>query len=247
MTFVGRKNAQGDGLARFSTTAKTTGIWIGMVLAIDALLLILFLRWAYVEHNHMTDSIFYGHSRFSSVDGSLMESWGYIKEASIICLAVYAFKKTAEFFYAAYAVLFVAILADDSFSLHEAVSGWLSSPSLLGKYSDIPAAFLVSGVPLALAAFGFFRLSSGRRMPGFMLLASFGLMAFFAVVVDNLHELLIGSQHFQTASSFVEDGGELVSLTVILAVWRAYMSSIVPQGRVATPHADLAGGYTVSR
>jgi len=234
-------------LARFSTTAKTTSIWIGMVLAIDALLLILFLRWAYVEHSHMTDSIFYGHLRFSSVDGSLMESWGYIKEASIICLAIYAFKKTKEFFYAAYAVLFVSVLADDSLSLHETISGWLSSPSLLGKYGNIPAAFLVSGVPLALAAFGFIRLPSGRKMPGLMLLGSFGLMAFFAVVVDNLHELLIGSQHFQTASSFVEDGGELVSLTVILAVWRAYMRSIVPQKSAAGPQAAAAGRRTTSQ
>jgi hypothetical protein len=233
-------------MARFSDTAKTTGVWIGMVLAIDALLLILFVRWAYVEHHHITDSIFYGQQRFSSVDGSLMESWGYIKEASIICLAVYAFKKTKEFFYAAYAVLFASVLADDSLRLHEAISVWLSSPSLLGKYSDIPAAFLVSGVPLALAALGFFRLSSGRKMPGFMLLGGFGLMAFFAVVVDNLHELLIGSEHFQTASSFVEDGGELVSLTVILAVWRAYAWSIGPHKRVARPQAAVAGRRTAS-
>ncbi len=83
-------------------------------------------------------------------------------------------------------------------------------------------------------------------MPGFMLLGSFSLMAFFAVVVDNLHELLLGGQHFQTASSFVEDGGELVSLTVILAVWRAYMCSIVPQARGASPHTDLAAGRPVS-
>lgn len=124
-----------------------------MVLAIDALLLILFLGWAYVEHHHMTDSILYGRLCFSSVDGSLVESWGYIKEASIICLAVYAFKQTKDFFYAAYAVLFISVLADDSFRLHEAISGWLSNPSLLGKYGDLPAAFLISGVPLAFAAF----------------------------------------------------------------------------------------------
>ena len=220
---------------------------IGLVLAIDALILILFLRWAYVEHYHMVDSILYGHLRFSSVDGSLMETWGYIKEASIICLAAYAFKKAKEFFYAAYAVLFVSVLADDFLGLHEAIAEWLSNPSLLGKYGDLPAALLISGVPLALTAFGFFKLEIGRKLPGLMLLAGFGLMAFFAVVVDNLHELLIGSQHLQTASSFVEDGGELVSLTAILAVWMAYMRSIVPQKSAARPQAAVAGRRTASQ
>ena len=183
--------------------AKPMRWWLGAILAVDALLLLLFLRWAYVEHQHMTDSIFYGRLRFSSVDGSLMDSWGYIKEAAIIALAVYAFRKTNEFFYAAYAVLFVSVLADDSLRLHEHIAGWLSDPSLLGKYGDLPAAFLVSGVPLALAVFGFVTLANDRKLPAFMLLGSFGVMAFFAVVVDNLHELLIGSQHFQIASSFV--------------------------------------------
>lgn len=176
---------------------------LAAILAADVILLLLFLRWAYVEHQHMTTSIFYDHLRFSSVDGSLMESWGYTKEAAITGLAVYAFRKTNEFFYAAYAVLFIRVLADDSLSLHEHIAGWLSDPSLLGKYGNLPAAFLVSGAPLGLAIFGFVTLARGRKLPAFMLLGSFGVMAFFAVVVDNLHELLIGSQHFQIASSFV--------------------------------------------
>lgn len=241
------KKVKAGELERFNNTAKQASKCVVMVLAIDALLLTLFLRWAYVEHNHMADSILYGHLRFSSVDGSLMESWGYIKEAMIICLAVFAFKRTNEVFYAAYAVLFASVLADDYLGLHEAVAGWLSNPSLLGRYGNIPAAVLVSVLPLALAAFGFCKLARARRMPGLMLLASFGLMAFFAVVVDNLHELLVGSQHFQTASSFIEDGGELVSLTVILAVWRAYMWSIVQQDCVAWPQAGVEGRRAISK
>ena len=91
---------------------------------------------------------------------------------------------------------------------------------------------LVSGVPLTLALYGFHKLSSGRKLPALMLLAGFGVMSFFAVVVDNLHSLLIGAEHFQTASSFIEDGGELLSLTLIILVWRIYTP-------LTSPHISL--------
>lgn len=219
-------------------SALRTLMWPGLILAVDVLLLILFLRWAYVEHLNITNSFFYGKLRFSSVDGSLMERWGYVKEACIVGLAAYAFLKSKEFFYAAYAVLFLGVLADDSLQIHEYIGTRLSDPALLGKWGSLPSAVLVSGVPLALALYGFHKLSSSRKLPALMLLAGFGLMAFFAVFVDGLHSVLIGVEHFKTASAFIEDGGELLSLTLIITVWRIYMPLIVPthQRINRTPH-----------
>ena len=215
-----------------------TLMWPSIILAVDFLLLIAFLRWAYVEHLHITDSFFYGKLRLSSVDGSLMERWGYVKEAGIVGLAAYAFARTKEFFYAAYAVLFLGVLSDDALRIHEYIGKWLSDPALLGKWGNLPSALLVSGVPLALSLYGFYKLSNDRKFPALMLLAGFCVMAFFAVVVDNLHSLLIGVEHFKTASSFIEDGGELLSLTLIITVWRIYMPLIVPthQRMNRTPH-----------
>lgn len=97
---------------------------------------------------------------------------------------------------------------------------------------------MVSGVPLALSLYGFYKLPHDRKFPALMLLAGFCVMAFFAVVVDNLHSSLIGAEHFQTASSFIEDGGELLSLTLITTVWRIFMPVIVPayQSLNRAPH-----------
>jgi len=219
-------------------SVSRTLLWPGVILAVDLLLLIAFLRWAYVEHLHITHSFFYGKLRFSSVDGSLMERWGYVKEAGIVGLAAYAYARTKEFFYAAYAVLFLGVLSDDALRIHEYIGQWLSDPALLGRWGNLPSALMVSGVPLALSLYGFYKLPHDRKFPALMLLAGFCVMAFFAVVVDNLHSLLIGAEHFQTASSFIEDGGELLSLTLITTVWRIFMPVIVPayQSLNRAPH-----------
>ena len=65
-------------------------IGLGVILAIDLVILGMFLRWAYVEHANVTESMLYGQLLYSSVDGSLMEIWGYLKELTIIGLALYA-------------------------------------------------------------------------------------------------------------------------------------------------------------
>lgn len=213
--------------SKVDRSVSRTLMWLGLILTVDLLLLIVFLRWAYVEHYNINTSFFHEDLKFSSLDGSLMERWGYAKEAYIVGLAAYAFSKSKEFFYAAYAVLFLAVLADDSLQLHEHIGAWLSDPALLGEWGSLPSAALVSGAPLALALHGFRKLPSRRKSPALMLLAGFGIMAFFGVVFDSIHTLLIDAEHFQTISSFIEDGGELMSLTLIITVWRRYMPSIV--------------------
>ena len=102
-----------------ATAARPMLIGLGVILAIDLVVLGMFLRWAYVEHANVTESILYGQLLYSSVDGSLMEIWGYLKELTIIGLALYAFLHAKELFYAAYALLFLVVLADDSLRLHE--------------------------------------------------------------------------------------------------------------------------------
>ena len=211
-----------------ATAARPMLIGLGVILAIDLVVLGMFLRWAYVEHANVTESMLYGQLLYSSVDGSLMEIWGYLKELTIIGLALYAFLHAKELFYAAYALLFLVVLADDSLRLHEHFGAVLSQYAVIGPHGEILAQAILSGIPLALTLLGMVRLARDRIAPALMLLFGFCVTAFFAVVIDKLHEMLIGAAHFQTISTLVEDGGELISLTLILAIWGIFGRMIVP-------------------
>lgn len=201
------------------------------LLVIDIALLTTFLRWAYVQHHGITDSLLYLDLRFSSVDGSYMEIWGYIKEAVVVVLSVWAFVRTTEMFYAAFALLFSSIFLDDALALHEKAGAWLSDPALLGEKASLFAALLVNGLPFAIVLLALMKLPGARRAPALALLGGFCLLAFFAVVVDALHEKLLGSGGGQTIAVVLEDGGELICLTLIIATWAYFLQQITKTAR----------------
>ncbi|MCC2981596.1 hypothetical protein [Sphingomonas sp. IC4-52] len=191
-----------------------------LLVGIDLALLALFLRWAYVHHHGIENSVFFGAWRFSTVDGSFIEIWGYLKQAALCVAAATVYAQTRERFYAAFALLFACVLADDMLRLHEWLGGKLSHPDLLGEWGIIPAAALISGLPLLIALFTLVRMPTEERKPAIALMLGFGLLAFFAVPVDLLHELVLGQEASgQTLVTLVEDGGELVSMTAIFALW----------------------------
>jgi hypothetical protein len=204
------------------------------LLVIDAALLTTFLRWAYVQHYHIADSLLYLNPRFSAADGSYMEIWGYIKEAIVVALSIGAFLRTSEMFYAAFAVLFSSIFLDDALALHERAGAWLSDPALLGDKASLFAALLVSGLPFAVVLFALIKLPRARRAPALALVGGFCMLAFFAVIVDALHEKLLGGGSGQTIAVLFEDGGELICLTLIIVIWAYFIRPLTRSSRAVT-------------
>lgn len=196
--------------------AKRHRIAIGSVLTVDIALLSMFVWWAIVHRYEIKGSIFYGNMLFSKVDWSLIEIWGYLKEAAIVILSIYIYLRCREIFYVLFAILFMSVLIDDAAGLHEILGGYIYQLTDNKLISGFLAPSITCGIPLFLTVAATFKLNHSRRWPAFILLFGFFVLAFFGVVVDNLEELVFGTTHNVTFAALLEDGGELLSLTALL-------------------------------
>jgi hypothetical protein len=196
---------------------------VALFLLIDAILLAAFLRWAYVEHYHITSSVMFGDLRYSMVDGSLVELFGYFKETVIVLLLGAAFFYRRKLVYAGFALLFLMTLLDDSLSLHERLGHWVSRlPPLLGVPQDISEIMvfaLLGLVPLILVAIGYLHCYGRDRRNAEALGLGFGALLFCAEVMDFIHGKVVEAYgKGDTVFSLLEDGGELLSMTLITAI-----------------------------
>jgi hypothetical protein len=193
---------------------------VGACLLIDLILLGAFLRWAYVEHYQITASVLHGDLRYSMVDGSFIELFGYCKEVLIIVLAALAFFYRPNLVYIGYMALFVVALLDDSLSLHETIGHHISPVlGLSQQISEILVFGVMSLVPLAVMLYGYWYSSGLDRRNAEAMLIGFGLLMFCAVAMDFIHSMVMKAfGRGDTVFSLLEDGGELLSLTVILLI-----------------------------
>ncbi len=180
-----------------------------------AILIACFVRYAYVERHHLTDSFFHGRLRFSFIDRGYPEMFGYgLELAACALFFLYARACRREQWHAFAAILFVTFL-DDAFELHEAIghlfnAGFGLSPvvgDLIGFCSTglFSVAFWLAGARLV---------HEGDWLPYLVFTAYFAILIFFGVGVDAVHGML-GRNVSQTLLTLIEDGGELVTTAVI--------------------------------
>lgn len=209
-------------------SARRSVYYLPAMLAIDAIILILFLSWAFVTHYKMVRSPLYGSLLFSKVDFSLMEMWGYIKEILIIAIAARYAMRSSNSFSLAYAVLFIAVLLDDSLQLHERLGGWLAHSAGLGSLGFLMAPILISGTPFALVLLAYWMLPGRERSRFTPPLLLFFMLSFLAVVMDHMVDALVGTHRMQTLFALIEDGGEMVCLTMIVGIWLRLLAQPAP-------------------
>lgn len=158
--------------------------------------------------------------------------------------------RTSEPICGVLAVLFWGLLLDDGAMLHErwgaAVAGWLSLPSVGGlegaHVGEI--VFLASWVgPLFLIGVGAYRRAGPwARGFGLRMLAVLAVLAGFGVGVDAVHQLVVGAVEVPGLHSLfvlVEEGGEMLVLSVILAIVADRVLAGVPETAVARERRDV--------
>jgi len=153
-------------------------------------------------------------------DGGYAEVFQYLKEGFIVLvLSLVALRIRS---YIGWALLFVYLLADDSFKIHEKLGG------LVGERFDFPALFNLQardiGELAVSAVFGLFLLAAiaiayrlgdrrFRKSSRYLLLMLFALAA-TGIVADMLHEMT-DPRLLRALFSIIEDGGEMVVMSVI--------------------------------
>lgn len=192
---------------------------LAAVVIADIVILAAYVRWADAEHFRLEHSYFYNKPFFSSADWSLMEVAGYLKEFTCVLMLGLISWRTRSSLFAALTVFVIVILGDDSLQFHENIGAALAARGVYKPISQAIAAGIEAVVPVTLLVIGWTRSDRAQRRDAGAVLVSIAILLFFAVGVDTIHELVkqITVKHGKIFALF-EDGGELLSLTVMLAV-----------------------------
>ncbi|RBY78021.1 hypothetical protein DQ239_10000 [Blastococcus sp. TF02-09] len=166
-------------------------------------------------------------------EGGWPEQFGYAKEAGCAALLLLLWRRTRSGVFAAWAAVFACALVDDRLRVHEQVGGWvarqLALPDVGGLQGQDLGELVVWGLVGVLPLVAVVVLH--RRSPQPVRAVSRGMAvvvagyAFFGVVVDQLHALA-GSGPLGRALGVLEDGGELVLLSVAVCYVGALVAAV---------------------
>ena len=161
-------------------------------------------------------------------DGSFAEYFQYLKLFSVTGLLVFLWARRKGLSYGAWGAVFAFSLLDDALRIHEGLGGRLV------RVLDIRAAFGLRGqdfgellvwgsfgvVLLGFVLFAYLRAGAEERAFSGNLALLFMLFVFFGLGVDMLHILLKGPAVLQILMPVLEDGGEMLVMSVVTVfVW----------------------------
>ncbi len=165
--------------------------------------------------------------RFSiTFDRGYGECFEYLMLAIIVIgLARLAFT-TRQPIYFALLFIFIYYLADNSLMIHEnlgvSLVHWLDLQPAFGlrarDFGEL-GTWALFGVPLlGYLCFALWRSDGSHKVVGLTLTGSFFVLAFFGGVIDMVQVLARGHGIWTRLVSFVEDGGEMAVVVVIVAL-----------------------------
>lgn len=187
---------------------------------VDALLLLGVVAYAIVEHFNITSSYLYGmKSFFSTADWSLFEIACYLKEAACVVMLGWIALRTRSTLFGALTFFVAAVLADDSLRFHETMGRSLATGGVFGSFSEVIASVIYGVIPVILLLWTWINEGRERRRDALPIIGALGLLLFFAIFVDAVRhlarEIITGGN---TIAALFEDGGELLSLTLLVAI-----------------------------
>ena len=198
---------------------------LGLLIAGD--LLLIGLHLLHIYSRYFSDIGVSSYFFSITIDGGLGEIYQYLKMGLIVLLLVGVSVRRGKLSYLSWAVLFVYLLLDDSLLLHERLGEVVASrmrftPVLTLRAQDLGELTVVGSVGLLFA--GLLTLAWWRGDPEFRrvsrdLALLVGLLVLFGVGVDMLHGLS-DVLALMAARALVEDGGEMVAMSLIC--WYAY-------------------------
>jgi len=159
-------------------------------------------------------------------DGSYAEIFEYLLLAIIVVALARLALTLRRPVYFAFLFIFFYYLADDSLQIHETVGAYLTRTLDFQAFLSLRAQDLgelstwaLFGVPLlGFLAFALWRSTGLDRSVGLTLTGWFLLLAFFGGIIDMVTTSLRGTGLLFKFVAFVEDAGEMLVVTAILAL-----------------------------
>jgi len=222
-TAGGTQTIETDSRQRRMLGERSATLLLGLLLLVDAICIALHLLVWLPDRTLVLFSL--------ERDGSYSEVFEYAKLLWVAVLLVVLARRQRSWSYLPPALLVVYLLVDDAVALHESLGGTLTDrlgfearfglrAKDFGELAVSAAAGLLFLPALALA---YWRAAPPvrRTLLDFALLL--GVLVFFAVAVDMLHSLAGPAGFWYRAIGVLEDGGELVTLSVL--VWYAFLNA----------------------
>lgn len=162
-------------------------------------------------------------------DRGYPESYQYMKILLAVGLLAAVFRKTRTPAYAIWSLLFLYLLIDDAFSIHEtfgahaaAAFGYVPALGLRAQdFGELTVSAMSATLFLLPLAFFYSRGADPDRAASRHLLLLLLSLAFFGIFVDMLHVAIDAGWKIQFLLGAVEDGGEMVTMSVM--AWYAFL------------------------
>lgn len=170
------------------------------------------------------------------VDRGYGEFFQYVMTLwTVLLLAALGFRRRASVFFA-WALAASYLGMDDALSLHEragfAFAAW--APHWGGAAVHVGELLWLGAVGLVLfsaVAVTHLRASRDDRAVSGVLVLLFAVLTFFGVAIDAIHHLLFPDPIFDVLGTTIEDGGEILVMSVIcsfvFAVWAGHQPQLV--------------------
>jgi len=207
---------------------KSANRLLGALLIIDLIFIIIHIITCFLYFIGKIENFGDYNILVLTQDESFAEIFQYLKYLSVIIMIGYLMNLEKAYAYISWVLLFVFFLLDDSLSLHESMGEVLVNkfnfkPMFGLRAVDFGELTFVAIVGMAillsfvLAYFKGNLIFKRRTIDLFVLLA---FMIFFGIGFDMLHEILGENLKVGFVIGLIEDGGEMVVMTLI--VWYVY-------------------------
>lgn len=193
-----------------------------LLLAVDVVFIVLYVLYKLPEVAPALD-LSLGQGFAIDRDGGYAEVFQYLKEGTIVLLLGLLALRT-RLSYLSWSLLFLYLLADDSLQVHEKLGGIVSerlefAPLFnlrLQDFGELLVSALVGMFFLAAIAVAYWLGDRAFRKSSGYLLLLLAALASTGIVADMIHQM-IGSRLVRGSLTIVEDGGEMLVMSVI--VW----------------------------
>lgn len=202
-----------------------------------------------------------GGSKFFNIghDRGVAEFFQYLKYIWVMLLLVLIAVRYRQLAFLVWCPVFVYLLLDDAVKIHETVGGMLAAninaePVMglrLQDYGELIVSFCAAVFVLTPVAVAMLKGSSEFRKASLDLGFLIGLLAFFGIVVDMLHVALPTGRVSYFVLGTVEDGGEMLAGSLMVAYalvrinstqlhyWVASVWSAITHGKSETHKASV--------
>ncbi len=183
------------------------------------------------------------------MDGSYGEAYQYAKYLwLLILLATYA-RQSRSWPMLAWVLLVFYFLVDDALVIHERVGLWYSSsswafgvgPLSAQTFGELTMSALVGVIILVPLVVGYLRADARTKWIFRVMVALVVVLLVFALVVDAVHALFIDMKAIDRGLGFIEDAGEMLTLSALVVfATRLNVSGGMP-GFAKSETAPVAG------